>query len=286
MRHAPAQVRNPATQHHLVRLLPAQKLILTLTQPEFDGAEVYIKSDFLVLERDEPGRRITFRQKGDLSQVWAGGVFFLGEITIKGQQSPSLCLFLDADGGDRITAVNPNGQHCKVEPHQVLDVVYIVDWMTIIDCSVIQGKSVKLEQIDYKVVSVPQRTRTLLVENGIELGQWAEEHHFSFRYDAASIEWIQATPYGKYPAGTLLFYERNQTEEPFNATLNIHLNWREQKKGEVYKALLLPRNGFFQQPKQRNRHKPKQAVVRKATVTPLPYSDMETGCNVIFSRCY
>lgn len=292
MRYAPAQVRNPGNEHHLVRLHPTQKLILWLSQPEFAGAEVYIKSDFLALERDCLERKgsvrsMTFGQRGDLTQVWCDGVVFLGEIVISvNQKISSLCLFLQTAGDERIQAINPNGQHCKIEPHQILDVVYIIDWMTLLDCSVVQGHNARLEQLDYKVVSIPNRTRILLAESGLQLGPMAEEHHFTFRYDAPTIEWIQAMPEGKYPAGTLLFYERSQEREPFNAILNVLLNWREQKKAEVYKALLLPRNNSFQQPKKNRQKPPRQASVRKVTIAPLNVSDMETGCNVIFSRCY
>lgn len=105
-RYAPVQVKNPTSQHHLVRLLPEQELAVILTRPEYQEAEVLVRSDFVFLSQDFDDhfhrcRRLIFRQR-----VFMPTPCFLGEILV---ESPILSACL---------VVYSEANYCQNKHHQ------------------------------------------------------------------------------------------------------------------------------------------------------------------------
>jgi hypothetical protein len=112
MRYSPVQVKNPTSQHHLVRLLPDQELLVILTRPEYQEAEILVQSDFLFLSQDfdnqsQHFRRLTFHQR-----VFMPTSCFLGEILVN---SPilSACLVIYSEVNDYYGGRNNRHQRQK-----------------------------------------------------------------------------------------------------------------------------------------------------------------------------
>ena len=280
-KYSPIQIRNPLSQQYLVRLLPAQRLDLVFTKPEFQACSVNISGDFLRLDDVEEVRNgwvASISQLVNYSPLDTS--LFLGEITVFDEKgiASTLCVVNDSPKADYFRAIQPTNNNLRLEPHQVLDVLFYSEecgeeW----DCSVGVGE-LQLEQIDY-CSRYPSYIELLTPYN-----KWpVEEHYFRFRLNARSIELVQTLPQGRYDGGSLYFSKINGNLQ--RSTLRIVYNWRE-KKSPVYKALLLPktRSGYkahqYRQPK-----KPKEAMQSTVALRKIECEEMEAGCNVIFARC-
>lgn len=282
-KYAPVQVRNPVSKHHIVRLLPGQRLDLVFTKPEFQACSVNISGDFLRLDDIEQVRNgwtASISQLVNFSPVDAS--LFLGEVNVFDENGivATLCVVTDSPNTDYFRAIDPTNNHFRLEPHQVLDVLFYSDsfneeWV----CDVMAGQLV-LEQIDH-CRRYPNYLELLPPAN-----KWpVEEHYFRFRLDARSIDLVQSLPHGRYDGGSLSFIKQNGNLQRSN--LSIVYNWRDKKKA-VYKALLLPKKvgegrqhyGHFKQ-----QRKQKQAMQSTITLRKIECEEMEVGCNVIFARC-
>jgi len=281
-KYSPVQVRNPLSKHHLVRLLPAQRLDLIFTKPEFQACSVNISGDFLRLDDIEQVRNGWTASVSQLVNFPPADTnLFLGEITIFDENGvvASLCVVTDSPNTDCFRAIEPTNNHFRLEPHQVLDVLFYSEGFDDVwDCKVVAGQ-LRLEQIDHC------RRYPSYLELLPPCNKWpVEEHYFRFRLDSYSIELVQSLPQGRYDGGSLSFMKQNGNLQRSN--LSIVYNWRE-KKSTVYKALLLPRkigegrshHAHFKQRKQ------KQAMQSTITLRKIECEEMEAGCNVIFARC-
>lgn len=282
-KYAPVQIRNPLSKQHLVRLLPAQRLNLIFTKSEFQACRVNISGDFLRLDDIEQVRNgwiASISQCANLPPIDAN--LFLGEVHIfdgNGVVS-TLCVVTDSPNADYFRVIQPTNNNFRLEPHQVLDVLFYADsFDEIWDCRVSYGQ-LRLEQIDYF-------TRYPTSQGLLPSSKWpVEEHYFRFRLEASSIELVQGLPQGHYDGGSLSFMKQNGNLQ--RSTLRIVYNWRE-KKSTVYKALLLPKNTGGNKPyyahyKQQQR-KPKQAMQSTIVLRKIECEEMELGCNVIFAKC-
>src|SRR5690606_32831011 len=122
MQYAPVQIRNPVTQHHLVRLLPRQNIMLVFSKPEYRDVCIDVMGDFLALAKTESLTRnsiaMHYEQKFDLLDIGEGCSLSLGRISILSSAiTASLCVVLSNDAHpDFIKIVNPAEDVCKLEP--------------------------------------------------------------------------------------------------------------------------------------------------------------------------
>jgi len=284
-KYSPVQIRNPISRDHLVRLLPKQKLHLVFTKPEFRSCSVSIAGDFLKLddiEQVKNGWVASISQSWDIKEI-INTSLYLGEINVMSSDGlvASLCVVSDVANADCLRVVQPTINQFRIEPHQVLDVMfYSLEFGDQWVCTAGAGK-LNMEQID-------QCSRTF---GGFDApispssNQWpVEEHYFRFRLDAPSIELIQSLPHGRYDGGNLSFFKTNGTLNRSN--IQIVLNWRD-KKTTVYKALLLPRNpqqGVLKVHYRQNK-KTNCAIQSTIVLKKIECDEIDAGCNVIFAKC-
>lgn len=263
--------------------MPKQKLNLVFTKPEFNSCSVNVSGDFLKLddiEQVKNGWVASIIQSWDVEEI-INTSLYLGEINVMGSDGlvASLCVVSDVADANCLRVVQPTINQFRLEPHQVLDVLfYSPEWGDQWVCTSGAGE-LKMEQID-------QCSRTF---GGFDApfssnSQWpVEEHYFRFRLDVSSVERIQNLPHGRYDGGCLSFFKTNGTLNRSN--IQIVLNWRN-KKTPVYRALLLPRNSQCEakaQYKQKNK-KPKCAMQSTVILKKIEY-DIDADCNVIFTKC-
>lgn len=284
-KYSPVQIRNPLSRGHLVRLYPGQRLSVAFTKPEFKSSSLHISGPFLSLDELEAtnqGWTAHISQAKDCAAL-ADVTLFLGEVYIVGDgMCSSLCVVMDSPNADYMRVIQPANNTFRLEPHQLLDVLfYSPDYGDEWFCDIISGQ-LRLEQIDHRAGPLrhaPEYMQALPLCGG--LIQPVEEHYFRFRLDAHSVETVQALPEGKYDGGALMFRKNGNREA---SSLNIVLNWKERKRNEVYKALLLPKNSqpvWRHYPKQR---RPKQAMQAKVVVRRIECADIDSGCKVIWSK--
>lgn len=278
--YAPVQIRNPVSKNHIVRLHRGQKITLVFNRPEFRQCSVNISGDFLLLDEIVPirnGWSATISQTADISSHDV--THFLGEVNVLDAEGvvASLCVLTESNG-NFFKIVQPNDSLFRLEPHQVLDVLfYAADYGEQWSCEVGAGE-LRLEQIAY--TTRPWQETHLLGR----ISEWAvEEHHFRFRLDSSSVELVQSLPNGKYNGGRLLFSNGLQ-----RSNLSIVYNWRQKKT--VYKALLLPkqRNDQHQIYRPHYKKKPKQLMQAEVILKRIEYGEddlLDAGCNVIFTKC-
>jgi hypothetical protein len=285
-KYSPVQVRNPVSTGHLVRLRPGQELSLVFTKPEFLACSVNISGTFLNLKGIEPvqGGWSALVEQSPACLGFCEMGLFLGEIHVLGGDTPSsLFVVTDAPNTDFLRVIQPGNGTFRLEPHQVLDVLfYSPEYGDQWACDIVAGH-LRLEQIEYRVNSAQHRhysdlLRTLPLCDG-ECP--VEEHHFRFRLDSRSIQAVQSLPTGKYEGGSLVFGDGSRER----ATVNVLLNWKETKRNEVYKALLLPRTIGPVWKQHHKRNKPKQAMQANVVVRKMQCVEMDEGCNVIWSKC-
>lgn len=284
-KYSPVQIRNPISREHLVRLLPKQKLQLVFTKPEFRSCSVNISGDFLKLddiEQVKNGWVASISQSWDVEEI-INTSLYLGEINVMGDDGlvASLCVVSGVANADCLRVVQPTINQFRLEPHQVLDVLfYSPEWGDQWVCTAGAGQ-LKMEQIDQCSRTFGGFDAPILSSSD----QWpVEEHYFRFRLDASSIELVQSLPHGRYDGGSLSFFKTNGTLNRSN--IQIVLNWRD-KKTTVYKALLLPKNAQCEvksQYKQQNK-KPKHAMQSTIVLKKIECDEMDAGCNIIFAKC-
>jgi hypothetical protein len=280
-KYSPVQIRNPLSKHHLVRLLPAQRLNLVFTKPEFQACSVNISGDFLRLDDVEQVRNgwtAAISQLMNFPPIDAS--LFLGEVNVFDDNGviSTLCVVSDSPNADYFRAIQPTNNNFRLEPHQVLDVLFYSDSFDERWNCCINGGQLRLEQIDH-CVRYPSYLELLT-----PYAKWpVEEHYFRFRLDTQSIELVQRLPQGHYDGGSLSFIKENGNLQ--RSTLRIVYNWRD-KKSTVYKALLLPRNqgGNKVHHAHFKQRKPKQAMQSEIVLRKIECEEMESGCNVIFAR--
>jgi len=256
--------------------------MLVFSKPEYRDVCIDVMGDFLALAKTESLTRnsiaMHYEQKFDLLDIGEGCSLSLGRISILSSAiTASLCVVLSNDAHpDFIKIVNPAEDVCKLEPQQTLDVVYLSPpasvWRHKIQCGV---NGIVVELLDYRI-STTSPMASLLAHQGFE------EHYFRFRYSADSVEQIQHLPFGKHDAGRIVFREEHGWSSP--GSVNILLNWREQRKNDVYKGLLLPKHSLNTPVRHYPVRKRRQVVQSNVTVRKLPAEDMETGCQTVFSR--
>lgn len=268
--YSPAQVSDPTSENHLVRLYPNQDLRVVLSQDSED-VQIFLTSRFLRLsreEQDKKGNRVYhFVQQYDLSEWAAVSSAYLGEVAILRKNSiSSVCVMLEgqnAHNRDMITVVNPIGSEIKIEPHQVLEVV-------VFDCDGDFGDKweyeihtgddehkVQYQYIGKEVVYPSVQYKTYVNEDDLEdmtlvmprstKDTPIREHHFYFRCSYDSLVTLKNGSNGSMDGGKLCFHPKAKVEDEttttpqFKFVLSLCMNVRDRNRGKMFNALFFPK---------------------------------------------
>lgn len=268
--YSPAQVTDPASENHLIRLYPNQDLRVVLSQDSED-VQVFLTSEYLRLSREETDKKgnhvYHFVQQYDLTE-WANiSSAYLGEVAVlRKDRIASVCIMLegqDAHNKNMVTVINPIGSEIKIEPHQVLEVV-------VFDC---EGQAedtwdyeihigdddqkIQYEYIGKEVVYPTVQYRTYVNED--DLGDMTlvmpratkdmpmREYHFYFRCSYDTLQKLKAGTNGAYDGGKLCFTPRSKIAEQqsgptqFKFVLNLSMNVRDRNRNKMFDTLFFPK---------------------------------------------
>lgn len=265
--YSPAQVVNPSSENHMVKLYPNQNLRLVL--PEEEDSHIYLTSEYLRLTEESTDKKkgniiYNFVQEYDLTEWAKVSWAYLGEIAILTKDRiASCCIMLNGQechNENVITIVNPVGTQIKTDPHKILEiVVFDVDsddigsW----DYEIHAGKEgVEFEYIGQEVVYPAVHYKVYIREDDIsdmtlvmprsikEIPR--REHHFFFRCSYDSLRTLKEGGNGTYDGGRICFFpetERDSNPKPlFKHVVNLSLNVRNRNKEKMFDSLFFSKS--------------------------------------------
>ena len=267
--YAPVRVKNPSSKNALIRLLHGQQLNLVFDKPDFLEYKIDISGSLLVVNdiiRINSGWIANITQK--TQDINLESALYLGEINLYNNdniKSSNLCVVTNASNNDVLRIVNPTNCSISIEPHQVLEVVFIGKnlnerWMPFPS-----GRELVLEQIQHSFHKSC---------NSKSCDTMLEEIH-RFRFNAASIEYLSEKPFGKYDGGNLFF-----TGVGRNCMLDVTCSWK--GKGQLYNALLLPKH-IAPVSAFRGIGRIKKCLQANVMLHKMDCATLETGCTVLTS---
>ena len=213
--YSPVRIKDPLSDHYLVKILPTQGFDIHLT-PSMGSVVVEPNSNFLYLAEKtivEDNSIYRFKQKFDLSEWAEISKAYLGSISINAEKVQSLinlCIMLESKKvQDIVTVINPKRDEIRLEPGEILEVVLFdkalspnMVWESQFVPSG-NGNGLRYELSDEKVVKPLVSKHNNILRRCPDENQL--ETHFWFKHDFSSGVAVSTIDDGIYDVGMLVF---------------------------------------------------------------------------------
>lgn len=267
----PVQVRNPTSDYHVVKILPGQKIVLTLDADVYDNPKIESKNKYLFLSpvtKTEKSYSCNIYHATSVHNWSEYSRTQLGEIVICSDANiAKLQIILDTTNDFKqknITVVNPVSADLRLKPHDIVEVA-------LYDYSFLSGSdswdwhwlpnfgSLEIEELGRKEIShyvwnncygcideddpdyqYSSCLRTESPENNASFRQ----HHFWFRF---SREVLGLLNKGTSLAGSLYFtgvpckWTKNVSTYVVRKSVSLHVDFDYKYRNDILETLSIER---------------------------------------------